>query len=67
MTKPTLEELKAACERLVEKGLLIDSGQRRPNKRGEMEIVWTAVLPTRPDQGLFLVKSDDDDERESGQ
>jgi hypothetical protein len=60
--KPTMtkEEAKAACERLVAKGLLVDSGQRRPNSKGEMEIVWVAVLPTRPDQGLFLVKSDDD-------
>ncbi len=50
--KPTMtrEEAKAARERLVAKGLLVDSGQRRPNSKGEMEIVWVAVLPTRPDQ-----------------
>ena len=60
--KPTFEELKAARERLVEKGLLVDSGQRRPNSKGEMGIVWVAVLPTRPDQGLFLVHSNEDEQ-----
>jgi len=41
------EAVQEAIGSLAEKGLIVDSGRRRLNKRtGRYEIVWVAVDPT---------------------
>lgn len=36
----TYEELIQARQDLLDQGLIEDSGERRPNDKGELEIVW---------------------------
>lgn len=46
MSNYTRADWDTTVKGLVEKGLVIDSGQRRRNPRtGKMEIVWVAVPP----------------------
>jgi hypothetical protein len=53
----TLAEAIEAREALIKKGLLIDSGKRRLNKRtGEMDIVWEAVPATEVSPGVWVKK-----------
>jgi hypothetical protein len=40
MKKITKEEIRQARKELVQLGLLEDSGQRRPNSSGQLEVVW---------------------------
>ena len=41
---PTLKEVNAAIQDLVEMGLVVDSGQKRWSERtGRFEIVWTCA------------------------